>query len=74
MPPVERLLRKWASKRAWQERNSEYVKRQLAEIQRRPESRARRAERDKLRWLAFKAAGGARRIKTEAHVRDELEP
>ena len=72
LPPEERLLRKRASKRAWRERNSEYVKRQLAEIQGRPESRARRAELDKLRWLAFKAAGGASRlVKTEAKSRDE---
>ena len=70
LPPEERLLRKRASKRAWRERNSEYVKRQLAEIQRRPESRARRAELDKLRWLAFKAAGGGR-VKTEAKSKNE---
>jgi hypothetical protein len=36
-----------ASKRAWK-RNSDYVKRQLAELLRMPESRARRAELDKL--------------------------
>ena len=68
MPPEERLLRKRASKKAWQARNYEYVKLQLAEIHRRPESRARRAELDKLRWIALKAARVEAKSKTESCV------
>ena len=56
MPPDEALFRKRASKKAWQVRNYEYVKLQFAEIQRRPESRARRAELDRMRRIALKAA------------------
>ena len=56
LPPDERIRRVKASKKAWQERNAEYVRIQIAEIQRRPESRARRAELDKMRWAAFKAS------------------
>ena len=69
LPPEERLFRKRASKKAWQARNYEYVKLQLAEIHRRPESRARRAERDKLRWLAFKAAKAEAKSKNDQCVR-----
>ena len=68
LPPEERLFRKRASKKAWQARNWEYVKRQCAEIQRRPESRARRAELDKLRWIALKAVRAAAKLKTDQCV------
>jgi hypothetical protein len=59
----KRLFRKRASKKAWKERNYEYVILQLAEIQRRPESRARRAALDQLRWLARKAAKNVAKCK-----------
>ncbi len=68
MPPDERLFRKRASKRTWKERNYEYVIRQLAEIQRRPESRARRAELDKLMWIALKAARAEAKSKNDQCV------
>ena len=66
LPPDERIRRVKASKKAWQERNAEYVRIQIAEIQRRPESRARRAELDRMRWAAFKAARLASRNSREA--------
>ena len=65
LPPEER---KRASKKAWQARNWEYVKHQCAEIQRRPESRARRAELDKLRYIALKAVRAAAKLKNEQCV------
>ena len=68
LPPDEALFRKRASKKAWQVRNYEYVKLQLVEIQRRPESRARRAELDRLRWIAFKVARAEARSNTESCV------
>ena len=68
LPPEERLKRKRASKKAWQARNWEYVKRQCAEIQRRPESRARRAELDKLRWIALKATRAEAKRKNDQCV------
>ena len=68
LPPDEALFRKRASKKASQERNYEYVKLQLIEIQRRPESRARRAELDKLRWIALKAARAEAKSKTKSRV------
>ena len=68
LPPDERLKRKRASKKAWQARNWEYVKHQCAEIQRRPESRARRAELDKLRWIALKAVRAAAKLKNNQCV------
>ena len=68
LPPDERLKRKRASKKAWQARNWENVKRQSAEFQRRPESRARRAELDKLRWIAFKAARVEAKFKNDQCV------
>ena len=69
LPPEERLKRKRASKKAWQARNYEYVKRQCAEIQRRPASRARRAELDKLRYIALKAVRAAAKLKNDQFVR-----
>ena len=68
LPPEERLFRKRASKKAWQACNWEYVKRQCAEIQRRPASRARRAELDKLRWIALKAARAEAKLKNDQCV------
>ena len=68
LPPEERLKRKRASKKAWQARNWDYVKRQCAEIQRRPESKARRAELDKLRWIALKAVRAAAKLKNDQCV------
>ena len=68
LPPEERLKRKRASKKAWQARNYEYVKRQCAEILRRPESRARRAELDKLRWIALKATRAEAKRKNDQCV------
>ena len=68
LPPDERLKRKRASKKAWQARNWDYVKRQCAEIQRRPESKARRAELDKLRYIALKAVRAATKLKDEQCV------
>ena len=68
LPPDERLRRKRASKKALQARNYEYVKLQLAEIHRRPESRARRAELDKLRWIALKAARPEAKFKNDQCV------
>ena len=68
LPPEERLKRKRASKKAWQARNWDYVKRQCAEIQRRPESKARRAELDKLRWIALKAVRAKAKLKNDQCV------
>ena len=68
LPPEDRLKRKRASKKAWQVRNWEYVKHQCAEIQRRPESKARRAELDKLRWIALKAVRAAAKLNTDQCV------
>ena len=68
LPPEERLKRKRASKKAWQARNYERVKQQCAEIQRRPASRARRAELDKLRYIALKAVRAAAKLKSEQCV------
>ena len=68
LPLEERLLRKRASKKAWKERNYDYVILQLTEIQRRPESRARRAELDKLRWIALKAARVEAKFKNDQCV------
>ena len=74
LPPEERFFRKRASKKAWQARNWEYVKLQCAEIQRRPESRARRAELDKLRWIAFKATRAEAKLKNDqcVHSSDQI--
>ena len=74
LPPEERLFRKRASKKAWKERNYEYVIRQITEIQRRPESRARRAELDRLRWLALTAVKAEAKFKNDqfVHSSDQL--
>ena len=57
---------------AWQARNYEYVKLRLEEIHRRPESKARRAELDKPRYLALKAARAEAKSKTESCVRPAI--
>ncbi len=74
LPPEERLFRKRASKKAWKERNYDYVIMQQAEIKRRPESRARRAELDKLRWIALKAARAEAKFKNDqcVHSSDQI--
>ncbi len=59
LPPDERLRRLRASNRAWTERNLELVKQIQTEYQRRPETKARRAELDELRWAAYKASRAA---------------
>ena len=68
LPPEGRLFRKRASKKAWKESNYDYVIMQLAEIKRRPESRARRAELDKLRWIALKATRAEARVNNDQFV------